>query len=547
MELLEWMENKNSDDTSDGAYRITPLMRRIVAAAVCAVLILIAFIYTAKSRTIYFWDDATYWDISRSVLSGALKGGFWHKVYESIGTSDYNYVAALPSALWMRIFGISRISYVMGLTIMYIIPSAALLYRLAARLSKAPMLAYMAAIFIIPSLIFIAASGFADVGALPMMLGCYALYYPSKPERGASTRYIWIGVLLVFMMVYRRYFAFFSVSFITAMAMDCMLFGRKKRNFFITVLTAALMLFTVFKPFLTGILIKDYGTLYSDYKYSIYTDFKLITRYFGSIFLITAAAVPFVSMTRRKDARPIFMWIQIIVCAAMFMATQTHGIQHLLLYIPSLSLLTMLFINCIRRQNGLIALALLVAVNFVSPFIPRTQPTNIQDIKGLAFTPTFSMLPEKRDDTGDILRIKRKLDKVIPEWETCSVLASSFVINDSILRNVEPSLNVNINRDGDYIIALPCVDSRDYGRLEEIYTAQYILVATPAQTHLADGSQTIITEAVSSFVNYTDIATSFFEVYSFEDKIGDISVKLFQRVEEVNAVQKRDYENRLYK
>ena len=115
--------------------------------------------------------------------------------------------------------------------------------------------------------------------------------------------------------------------------------------------------------------------------------------------------------------------------------------------------------------------------------------------------PTYSVKPKKRTDINSVLALKRTLDKKIPEGATCGVLASSFVLNSSILINVVPSLNMKENREDNYIVGLPEVDSRDYWRLNELYECDYILVATPAQTHLAPGEQTIITRAVESFKN----------------------------------------------
>lgn len=547
MELLEWFDNRKD---ARHAAQLARKRRRMISAAVVAAVCLILFIagaaYTAASRTVYFWDDATYWDMSRSVLSGALRGDFWHRVYESIGTSDYNYVAALPSAAWMGIWGTSRLSYVSGLIIMYLIPSVVLMYRLSLKLSKAPLFSFIAAVFMLPATLYIAAMGFADVGGLLMMLGCYDLYYTKRDRSGAPIRYIFIGILLVVVMIYRRYFAFFSVSFATAMVLDCILFKKKWKNVLITGASAAILLLAAFFPFVTGILIKDYGTIYSGYKYPLSTDLRFITRYFGLISILVLVSVPVISAIRRKDVRPIFPCVQITVCCAMFVAVQTHGTQHLLLYIPALAVLSMQLINCISKRYSLAALAVLMAVNLISPRIPREQPSNIQEIKRVSLFPSFSMLPDVRDDIEELILAKRKLDSFIPEDKICSVMSSSFIINDSILRNAEPSLNMSSSRDEGYIISLPAVDSRDFYRLSEIYDSEYILVAYPAQTHLAPGEQTIVTECVKSFELYTDIALAFEEVEGYDENVGDVNLKLYHRIAEVSEYQKSEYQKRLY-
>lgn len=517
-----------------------------VVALVGLFLLIGSIVYISCNNIIYYWDDVTYWEISRDIISGKMSPNFWENVYNSIGNNDYNYLAALPSAAWMYVFGISRQSFVAGLVVMYIIPSLLMIYSLAKKISKAPRFAFITAVFIMPVTMFLAFNGFVDVGGMMLALACYSLYYTRDGTSERWYTYIVIGILLVLIMVFRRYFAFFSISFLTAMVIDCILFKRKWRYLFIAGITSALILSTVLFPFLTGILLKDYGNLYEGYKYAVNTDIKLITRYYGAVFLAVLFVVPFVSVIKKREYRPIFLWIQVLVCVVTFILTQTHGQQHLLLYVPALTVLTLFMVNCISNQLVLILLCVLTAVNFCSVYTERQQPQNIQEIKTVSMIPTFSMKSQKRDDTDEILTLKRNLDKVIPENSICSVLSSSFILNDSILRNVESSLNAGITREPDYIRALPEVDSRDALRLNEIYNAEYILVAIPSQTHLAPGEQTIVDEAVSSFVNGSDIAQCFSEVEDFSGSVGDIQVKLYVRTDDVMPFQKTMFESRLF-
>lgn len=545
LDILEWLDvrKKNTD------YAKRQRVRRLTAlyvAAVCLVLLIIGLVYTTKSKIIYFWDDATYWDMSRAILSGSIKDGFWSSVYNSIGTSDYNYIAALPSALWMYIFGASRTSYVAGLIVMYLFPTVILMYHLAVKLSKAPRTAFTVAICLVPAMLYMANTGFADVGGLVMMLGCYSLYFTEPEKEDGVLRYIAIGALLVFSMVFRRYYSFFSVSFLTAMVMDCILFGKRWRNVITAGLTSAVILVGAFMPFVTNMLLKNYSELYSGYKFPLIMDIRFITRYFGLIFILAAAAVPFLSSAMRKDHRPIFVWLQILICAAMFIATQTHGTQHMLLYVPAFMILALFLINCITKRWMLIAVVLLSMCSTVSPYIKRDQPQSLREINHISLFPSFSMRPKKLDNAYDVVQVKRKLDEYIPEGAECRIMASSFLINDSILRNAEASLDLKETRDGSYIAALPCVDSRDKDRLDEIYYADYILVAFPAQTYLEPGSQTIITEGVRSFANYADIAMSFEEMPGFDEWIGDIELKLYHRKEDINTIWKNEFKKRLF-
>ncbi|MBR0089333.1 MAG: hypothetical protein IJP94_05780 [Clostridia bacterium] len=512
---------------------------------VAAVLNLLAVLYVTGGKAIFFWDDATYWDISRRIVSGGMnEGGFWTNVYNSVALKDYNYIAALPSAAVMSIFGTSRLVYVLGLVNMYLFPSSIVIYQLAKKLSKAPKLAMAVTLVIMPCIAFLTFIGFVDVGGLLICLICFNVYYPKREEKVRFWRYPVIGLLLVAALLWRRYFAFFSVSFVTAMVADVALFKRKWYGLAAVVIVMGGILVLFFRDFVFYKLMGDYGNLYAGYKFELMTDFKLITRYFGLIFIIGLAVCSVFMGIKKKETKVVFLWLQIIVCLVMFLSTQTHGQQHLLLYVPSLILLTLITIKHITKEWMLISICALAALHTLFVYIPRPQPHNIQEIKSLALIPTFSMIPEQRTDTEEILALKQRLDGVVYEGDTLGVLASSFTLNEDILKNVEPSLGIKQTRDN-YIVSLPQVDSRDRD-LSPLYNVNYVLVAFPAQTHLAEGSQTVVTEAVKSFEVYADIATAYEEIYDCETVIDGMTIKLFHRVRAEDRADIAEFEERLY-
>lgn len=545
MELLEWVESNNKN--SRKKLTETKYFELCFVGAVCLLSLVFGIIYVLMSKTVYFWDDSTYWDIGRMLAQKPINFSFIKEVYTSIGTSDYNYFVAVPVALWMKIFGITRVSYIASVIIFYLIPTQIVIYILAKKLSKAPYFAFIITLMLIPALWYIAVIGFIDVAGVLIGLVCYMLYMTDILDKRPYLKNVLLGILLVLAMITRRYFAFFSVSFITLMIVDTMLLKHNYKQLAVTLITVAFMLLVVFYPFFKNILLKDYGTLYSGYKYSVWTDMKLITRYFGTIFIIAAVAGVVVSVIKRRELRSIFALVQILVCAAMFVSTQTHGQQHLLLYIPALAMIIIFVINAVDKSSVILLMCVIALFNALSPCINRTQPQNIQEIKSLAMFPSYSVKAKKRSDINSVLALKRTLDKKVPEGAKCGVLASSFVLNSSILINVVPSLNMKETRQDSYIVGLPEVDSRDYWRLEEIYACDYILVATPAQIHLDPSQQTIITQAVNSFKNDTDIARSFSKINDFRFKIGDIDVSLYKRASDVTKTAKTEFELKLYK
>lgn len=515
----------------------------IVLGVWTLILNLLAIIYIRKSEYIYFWDNATYWDIAKRIAGGALMPNPFKAVYDSVGSMDYNYIAGLLPAAVIRIFGNSRLVYVLTLVNAYLVPSMLLIYLTAKKIGKTPLFTISVTMLICPAVTFMAFIGFADVGGVWGALLCFYLYFDRDNKPPALYKFALIGVILTALMLYRRWYAFFTVSFITAMLADAIINKRKIYPPFITIGVVGLIIILFFRNFLINILLRDYGNLYSSYKFSVSTDLKLIARYFGMVYIAVLAAMTVYIVIKRRDLRPVFMWIQIIVCAVMFVMLQTHGQQHLLLYIPSLIMLTIYLIRYIDREWMLIVICAVAAFDAANVYIPYQQPQNIQDIRLYSLIPSFSMLPRKQEGAYDILRLKRRLDEIIPAGDTLGVAASSFKLNEDILRNAEASLGVKPIRP-DYIYPLPQVDSRDtdidaYGRVN------YVLVAFPAQTHLAENSQRLVTEAAASFEQWTDIATAYEEIYDFSETINGMEIKLYHRVRDIPDYNYRAFMNRI--
>ncbi len=542
MELMEWLDKGDRPRTKLINNKYLP---HIILGSVCLLTLIWGILYTVISKTVYFWDDATYWEISRMLMAKPLDFQFIKDIYNSIITADYNYLSALPVSLWMKVFGGTRVSYIIAITLMYLIPTQMMMYKLCSKLSKAPWIAFLIVILSMPSLLYLTFIGFIDVGGVLIGVSCYYLYYTDTFKKRPWLKYVTLGVLLGVIMLFRRYFAFFAVSFITAMVIDVILFRRSPRGLLISIATVMCVIGILFFPFVVNILLKDYGNLYSGYKYNIFTDLKLITRYFGLLFIIVVfVSVPY-TIKQKRDMRSLLPILQILICWGMFVTTQTHGQQHLLLYVPGFAVLIILGLNAINRHNVFAGVCIITVITFISPFIPRKQPDNIQEIKGLALLPTYSVKAEKREDINHLVALKGNLDKTIPEGKICGVLASSFTLNASILLNVEPSLNKRQGRLDSYIVGLPEVDSRDWWRLDELYNCDYILVATPAQTHLAEGQQTIITEAVQSFINNTDFAQAYTKVRDFSARINNVDVELYRRDGDVSETAKAQFKSRL--
>lgn len=492
-------------------------------------------VYISQSSYIYYWDTANYWITARNIAAGEVFSNFFADLYNSILTMDYNYLAGLLSAVFAYIFGGSRTVFILSILICYYVPSAYIIYSLC-RKTKYPAVSAAAILLGFPVILFLGISGFVDIGGLVLCLICFRLY---RGKKYPVQRYFFIGLLLAVCILFRRWYAFFAVSFLVAMAADILVMRKDSRLFLLSLSSAGIFLGAFFMPLVTGKLLEDYSALYAGYQFALSVDFKLFARYFG-IILPAVLLAGTVVYSIRRDRSLIFCWIQMIVCFLLFIGTQTHGQQHLLLYIPSLLIITAAFMEQLGKWGTTTAI-LSGCIICANTFIDREQPESIGEIAHYALIPDFSMLPRTRDDIPELLEVKAYLDDLCQNGETVGVLASSFNLNKDLLENIEISFNI-IDEHTAELVELPAVDSRD-SDFSALYNVDYILAAFPAQTHLAPKNQRVVTEAVRSFEENTDIA-KVYEEDGVEFEIDGMTVKIYKKLrpntaEEIAAFEKR--------
>lgn len=489
-----------------------------------------AYFYVTKSRFIYSWDNTLYWSSAKSLSEYKVDMSFFKMMYHSIGNSEYNMLPAVLPALIMKIFGTSRLVFIITNVNIYFVPSVFLIFILSRRYCEHSGAVGVLITFAFLIMLFTVFVGFPDLGAVGVAFLIMLIYFSEIP-----LKYIITGVLLIFVMMFRRYFAFFSLAFVTAMLAESIIYEKKKSGIFVMLVIMGVILVFGFPEFLTERLLKDYGDLYSSYKFSLKTDFLLITRYFGLIPLILILFASVRTFISEKNPEIFFLWIQILVCFLMFICTQTHGQQHLLLYVPSLVMLVFFSLKFFKCGFLYLTVALFVPVNTL---IDRKQPESLLQIKNFAFIPDFSMRPRVRNDIDEILDLKRFLNKEVPEGQKVGVLASGLDFNSDILKNCEASLGLIQPRE-DFFLELPCVDSKDKD-FSSLFSADFLVVAFPPKTHLGEERQKIIVNSVNCFYNYSGFANAFLKI-SHEIKIDDMSIFVYKRVRTVTEQEKKEF------
>lgn len=540
------------------AWRLVRELRRtdwLYLIGLLVILNAVTWVYMALSKTVYFWDTSGYWETTHTLADLVRSegiGSLLRTVWGSVSTSDYNDLIALPGTLLCLLFGKSRYVFVAGIINVYVFPLYVLLYLYVRHHWKRPIFITSALVLFFPSILYNALVGFIDVGGVIPCLLAMLFYFHGDRRRLAD--YIISGCFLALAVLLRRWYAFFALAFAIAAVVDAIMFKRSVKPLLGVLGTCGFLLLFFFQRFVSQRLLADYGAMYASYQFGLKTDFLLFFNYYGLIF--TAALLLMdVYLIIRRDTRQqaLFVLIQLVTCFFLFTRVQTHGQQHLYLYIPAffwIAAQAFRTLICIEPKPGPIFSAGLALAILSTGYcmIPRTATSSIQELSSPALIPDFTFRPERRDDIDDLLALTEYLDDLVAETEKrMALLSSSFTFNYNTLTNLEISLNLKDADDVDrsYLLYLPAVDSRDSLPLY-VEGWDYVVVADPVQIHLREENQQVVIVPAESFLNGTDIANAYTQLpETFTLGSSGIQIYVYEKTRQITAEEYDAYCNRL--
>lgn len=407
-------------------------------ATILAAVNLLVFIYAKNSSTIYYWDNARYWSVSRELAELWKNEGtkrLLEVVFDSVLTLDYNYLIILPAIVCVRLLGSSRYIFLSSIANFGYLPVCALVWYMAKRYTKHRLIITTITLLFTPMLLYSVMIGFVDVGGFAFtLLFFFQRLVSTKLLADYSSLYVAykIGldkdILLIF-----RYFGIIPLILFFAAGI-CLLFSKSQRCD-----AAFLMIWSVL-CFCLFVRVQTHGQQH----------------------LLMYA--------------PAFMCMIILVSGRLEAAVPESK----------------------RLPAGLTAAALSLTVS-LSPFIPRKQPASLQELKKPTMLPSFSWSPPTRTDAMTVVGLLRYFDGFGAEGRRVGLLASSFILNQDMLLNSEASLSLprvsDISRN--YLVYLPDVDQRD-GWSDALFKCDILAVADPPQTHLGEENQAVMVRMIST-------------------------------------------------
>lgn len=502
------------------------------------VLNAVTTLYALSSRTVYVWDNAGYWSVARSLSQQHLGRSQIFQVLQSTITMDYNYLLAWPVSLVMRVFGGSRKVFLYAISNLYILPG---LWGLCA-VSEDKKWGGMVLAGLFPMLIYTGLVGFVDVAACTLGIWAFVVYTGSGPE---VSRGILSGAMLVCCFLLRRYFFFFTVSFGVSAFVVKLIFKRKNWGDFLGLLGSCAVCAVYFAPnfLLEKVLGTSYGDLYSAYALGLVSDVKLFCRYFGALPLFALLAWAVFRLIRDDGHRReiAFALAQLAACFAAFVAVQSHGQQHLLLYLPGLA-----FLVCrVLPEMTCRWTVLIAAVLFGWCLVPKTQPSSIDDIRYVDAIPSFVFYGPTRDDIDQLTELTDFIDSLSSrEEKTAVVLSSSMVLNSETITNLRPSLGLPEPENSTVIRYQGSVDKRDAFNWNTV-TADYLIVGDPVQTHLGEENQQVIALFAHDVLTGTGPGSAYRALPETFELSDNVTVRIFERTRDLTGGEYRFISERL--
>lgn len=477
----------------------------------------------SRNRFVYFWDYGGFWTRSYSLMDtmfNSPRQGL-SDVLSSINTDDYNLLLPLLLCLPLKLFGYSFKRYVVINCILFLLPALLIqsvccmriLESIEVPASGRHLLSSFLMVALFPMPYFALLLGFIDVaGLIPisLLIMLLILWQPCAIRKETIKQDVTIGLLLLTLVLFRRYFFYFAVGFVVALIVKAIILcisGRHEmetkeavRNIFLNLLTSALpalcIALLLFRPFLVHALTTNYAAQYAAYDLPLPRKLNAILCDFGYITLLFIVVDGLAAIRERRLRTPLLLLVVLLaVPVILFFRVQAMGYQHLLIICVPVFLLNYLclaWLHKLGRSNtagisrpaaGIMTVLYLFC--FLQSYVPATR-TVLHYVQPL-FSQTYD--PLERDDISSLEALANHVNQLTGDSsKTVYVIASGPILNDDILRSLgKPETSDAVTN----LTSASHIDLRD-GFPAEFLTADTVITTSPTQLHEAEGTQEVV-------------------------------------------------------
>ena len=536
------------------------------------VTVAVTSIYVSSEHTFYWWDYAGYntATVNTANLFRDSPDKAWRGVIESL-SKEKNLLISLPLVPFILLFGESRLSYILSVSLIYVLPFRLLLGAISAKLipvySRRVFWSTVLLSLLIPMSWIPTLRGYLDTGGC-VFVALAILVYLQDVKLKSWWQIPLIGFLLAAAILLRRHFAYSAIAFFGAATLQAfiefivLIYRRKTalssskdkevavpfpyRCLFesavklgLIAVTSLTILMLVAGDFTRSALTVDYRNLYVAWSLPVndilsrYADFYglgtwLLVLIGFSAGILTRSLVP---------AAAIFVSLFGVLSLIEWLLVLRYGYLHYTIHITPIALLgistffwtTWLTLKGKVRYFMLGAAGLYLVVNAAVGLIPLKI-----DLSRL-FMANFP--PLVRSDYDEVVKLVEFLRKLAPNEEPIYIVGASNNFNANILRQANRKLNPPEGWWKLNTIGRPQIDSRDTYPLPELLQSQYAVVAVPFQQVLSTDEQVlrsheqdVVKVVYDAFTQNWEIARDF-QVLPEQFKLENgVTVSVYRRV-----------------
>ena len=536
------------------------------------VTVAVTSIYVSTEHTFYWWDYAGYntATVNTANLFRDSPDRAWRGVIESL-SKEKNLLISLPLVPFILLFGESRLSYILSVSLIYVLPFRLLLGAISAKLipvysrrvfGSTVLLSLLIPMSWIPTL-----RGYLDTGGC-VFVALAILVYLQDVKLKSWWKIPFIGFLLAAAILWRRHFAYSAIAFFGAATLQvfiefivliyrretalssskdkdaavpfpyrCLFESAVKLG--LIAVTSLTVLMLVAGDFTRSALTVDYRNLYVAWSLPVN---DILTRYadfygLGTWLLVLIGFSAGILTRILVPAAAIFVSLFGVLSLIEWLLVLRYGYLHYTIHITPIALLgistffwtTWLTLKGKVRYFMLGAAGLYLVLNAAVGLIPLKI-----DLSRL-FMANFP--PLVRSDYDEVVKLVEFLRKLAPNEEPIYIVGASNNFNANILRQANRKLNPPEGWWKLNTIGRPQIDSRDTYPLPELLQSQYAVVAVPFQQVLPTDEQVlrsheqdVVKVVYDAFTQNWEIARDF-QLLPAQFKLENgVTVSVYRRV-----------------
>lgn len=531
----------------------------------CVLANIFAYYFTNQEHTVYYWDLITFW--TRYLTLGelirvSLNNAFQYFIYD-ISHNDYNSFAVFFLEPFYFLIGGGRTAFIASVVNVLALPSALLIWILTSKVVKivfknvdiSVLLLSLLTIFLLPQFWSASLYGYIGVmgtGVIAAILLCY-LATLKKPATKSVFLYITIGILSTILIIIRRWFIYWTLSFyllIFLLSFYKYLKSKRKkegilllRNIIFSAILSSALFLVCCGPVAKESLTTNFSIIYAAYgSHNAMTTFlKLVDMfgYFNSAIFVAGAVLAFLYKKNTKII--VLLGVQIVGIYLLFTSVQDFESNQIYLLLPSLFVFEAFFLAFLRKRFlktkykwslFAIVFVLFLTANFSRVYFPSFPNSFLDGLFSKERHP-----PTQRTDLNEVVKLDLYLESLGDKNDLIYVVSSSHILNPEILKNSYLYLKRQSNLENRVLLG-SALDERD-GFPIHFFEAKYVVVASPPQYHLSPKYQTVI-KTLFDFMQ-SDISGSFYDKLPFDVKLAKgVEVRVYEKKAKLPNVIKTD-------